>query len=532
MPDDAATGPDSPADSGDGDSDSPAGSGDDDSDTPAGSGDGDSPVAQLAAGAGTGVVGRLGSKALSLVIEVLLTQFLGPSRYGRYVLGKSVARIAQRLAQLGLTQGAVRYGSIHYEADDEDALAGVLTASLVLSAGAGVVAAAAVFALAGPLARSVFGDPALAAPLRWFAAAIPFYVLLEVVAAYFRAFKRIDREQLLTSGLRPVANLALVGGAFLLGYRLAGAVAGFVLTGALAAAVGLSLLLRVHNAPVGFRAGWAGARATARKLLVYSLPMMLVSMSFLVATRTDRLMLGALATSESVGVYNVAATVSLQFSVVISSLLAIFKPIIADVDENRDPERIPELYGVVAKWATYGTVALFVVVALYSARILSVFGPEFTAARDVLAVLPLMYVGGAVFGPCGALLAMTGRERIEVVNGVALVVLNLVGNYLLIPEYGALGAAVAVVLAGTVVNVVQVSLVYRFYGFHPFDPAHILRIAVTVAVVAGVVLVGQDLALVARTAACVALLAGIAGLFYVQIDPAERDLIAGVFAEE
>ena len=189
----------------------------------------DSLVGQLAAGAGAGVVGRLGSKALSLVLEILLTQFLGPSRYGLYVLGKSVARIAQRFAQLGLTEGAVRYGSIHYESDDEDALANTLTASLALSAGAGILAAVLVFGLADPLAEAVFDDPALADPLRWFAAAIPFYVLLEVVAAYFRAFKRIDREQLLTSALRPVANLALVGGAFLLGYRLAGAVAGFVL---------------------------------------------------------------------------------------------------------------------------------------------------------------------------------------------------------------------------------------------------------------------------------------------------------------
>jgi len=488
----------------------------------------DSLVGQLAAGAGAGVVGRLGSKALSLVLEILLTQFLGPSRYGLYVLGKSVARIAQRFAQLGLTEGAVRYGSIHYESDDETRLANTLTASLALSTGAGILAAVLVFALADPLARTVFDDRALADPLRWFAAAIPFYVLLEVVAAYFRAFKRIDREQLLTSALRPVANLALVGGSFLLGYRLAGAVAGFVLTGALGAGVGLYLLLRVHGAPVGFREGLAGARSTARQLLVYSLPMMLVSMSFLVATRTDRLMLGALATTESVGVYNVAATVSLQFSVVISSLIAIFKPIIADVDENRDPGRVPELYGVVAKWATYGTLALFVVVALYSGRILSVFGPEFTAARDVLSVLPLMYVAGAVFGPCGALLAMTGRERIEVVNGVALVVLNLVGNYLLIPEYGALGAAAAVVGAGVLVNVAQVSLVYRFYDFHPFERAHLLRIGVTAAVVAGTVFVGQDLPLVQRTAACVAVLVCLAGLFYVQIDPAERDLIAGV----
>lgn len=489
--------------------------------------DADSLIDQIARGGGVGFVGRIGGKALSMLVQILLTRVLGPAQYGLYVLGQNVASVGRMFADLGLRQGAIRYGSIHYEDEDEKRLAETIVTSVLLSAASGLAMAAFVYAFADPLARVAFDDPDLASVIRLFAFSIPFFILLELAAAYFQAFKLIDRQQLLQNALRPVANLALVGGAFLLGFRLTGAVGAFVLTGVVSSAVGFLLLFGPHDAPLSID-DLTGLRASGRRLLAFSLPMMLIAMSFHLATRTDRLMLGILGTSESVGIYNVAAMVAMQFSLVVSSLIAIFKPIVADVSASGDTERIPELYNTVKKWASYGTLGVFVVVAFFAEPILLVFGSEFTEARVVLYVLPLMYVSGALFGPCGALLTMTGREKIEVVNGLLLVTLNVVLNYLLIPIYGVLGAAIAVVVAGVLTNAVQTAIVYYIYDFHPFDADHLLFVGFFAVVVVGSIALATRLQLLQRSVACAGALLAVGLLFYRQIDDRERELFADV----
>lgn len=485
-------------------------------------------VGRIAKGGGIGFVGRIGSKFLGVLLQVVLTRFLGPSDYGKYVLGLSVAKLTQRFAQLGLGQGAIRFGSVESSGEGESRLAEFVFLSFVASALSGVGIAAILYVFASPLASLAFDDPAMARVLRLFSLAIPFYVLLELCASYFQAFERIDSQQLLTSGIRPVVNILLVAGAFSLGFRLSGAIGAFLAAGMVSSAVGLYILFRIHDAP--FIVGRVADRSDVLvRLLRYSLPMMFIAMSFDIAMRADRLMLGMFIGSESVGIYNVAAMVSLQFGVVISSLITIFKPIIAPVAANGEYERIPPLYNTVKKWASYGTLGLFVVTVLFADVILSVFGESYVASREILYLLPVVYVAGALFGPCSALLTMTDRLKIEMGNGVLLVVLNVVLNVLFIPTYGGLGAALAVVVAGVVTNLAQVGAVYHIFGFHPFDRDHVGFIGVTAIVAIGTVFWGTSLPLLQRALVCVVLLVVLAALFYRQRESAERAMFDRVF---
>jgi O-antigen/teichoic acid export membrane protein len=479
-------------------------------------------VSQLARGTGVGFVGRVGGKALGLVLEALLTRVLGPTVYGLYVLGRSVMSIGRLFATLGLKQGAVRFGSIQYENDDER-LTETIAISLTVSLLSGLVVATAVFLLADRIARTVFGDPSLAPALELFALSLPFYVLLDVIASYLQALKRIDVQQFLQNVLRPIGNLLFIGTAFVLGFRLAGAIGGFLLTGVVSVAVGLYLLSRQGVGLVP--SGASVSRETAVELLTFSVPMMFVSMSYQVSTHADRLMLGMFRDAQSVGIYNVAAIIALQFAIVHMSLLAIVKPLIADTFSNDDDTaRLSFLYNTVKKWSTYGTLVLFVITALYAQTILSVFGSAYTESYVILYVLPLRYVGGSLFGPTGSLLAMTGREKIELLNGLALVSLNIVLNLVLIPPFGPLGAAIAVVSATVVVNAAETVFIRRIYGFHPFDTEHIVLMTVTMGVVITSVWIGTTGSLVERTIACLLTLTGCTVLFYRQINPSERGL--------
>jgi O-antigen/teichoic acid export membrane protein len=72
-------------------------------------------------------------------------------------------------------------------------------------------------------------------------------------------------------------------------------------------------------------------------------------------------------------------------------------------------------------------------------------------------------------GPAGNILTMTGYERIQLVNNLLALGLNIGLNLFLIPRYGILGAAIATSVSLAVLNVLRVIQVIRFIGISPFS---------------------------------------------------------------
>jgi O-antigen/teichoic acid export membrane protein len=68
---------------------------------------------------------------------------------------------------------------------------------------------------------------------------------------------------------------------------------------------------------------------------------------------------------------------------------------------------------------------------------------------------------------------MTGRQNTEVVNSGALLFLNISLNYILIPLYGALGAAIATAISISSVNFLRLMEVYFIFRIHPYNRSYI-----------------------------------------------------------
>jgi len=93
------------------------------------------------------------------------------------------------------------------------------------------------------------------------------------------------------------------------------------------------------------------------------------------------------------------------------------------------------------------TVAALVVVALWGENLLAIFGPEFTGAKLPLLILMACQLARAVFGPSVPLLTVIGAQRQNAALAVAALVVLAIGNVVLAPLYGVLGAAIAVAIA-------------------------------------------------------------------------------------
>jgi len=420
---------------------------------------------EIARGGGIAFLGQIVGKALALLLQFLLTRVLGPAGYGLYALGFSVLGVARMVASLGLQNAVVRFGSMYLDEAGRSRLKGILLLAIGTSLATGVLAAVVLWFLADLIAVGAFDEPNLAAPLRLFSLALPFYTLLIVASHSARVFRRIDYEIIVTQLFRPLLALLVTGVSFLIGYRLIGAVAGFVMSTAMALSLSLFLLHRLFPDLTSR----LKSHCEPSRILGFSLTTLLLGLSYLMLTRTDRIMLGVIRSAAEVGVYNAAAVMAEQATLVLLSFNAIFAPIIASLFHQGRSKELEVLFKTTTKWILALTLPVAFVMVLFARPIMSLFGPSFAAGGSlVLISLGLAQLVNASVGPVELMLTMSGRHKLALVNAVTLGGVNVLLNLLLIPRYGVLGAGIATGISISAVNIVKVIEVYVCYKVHPF----------------------------------------------------------------
>jgi len=443
-------------------------------------------IRKAAQGGGVALAGNLVDKGLRFPLEMLLARVLGAADYGAYSLGYGLALIAGEISLLGLPSGVVRFGALYQGTGDLPRVKGTLQAALVLSTLSGIVAGGGLFVLSSFLS-GVFDMPGLARVLRGFALAFPFYVLTLMTAYAAGALQAIKSQTVVANICRPLAHLALVAGAFLLGLGLLGAVYGFLLSWVVSAGVGLYLLKRIFPDLVsGLRPAYE-----VRTLLRFSVPVLLVGCSYLLLGQTDRIALGYFRASEDLGIYSAAAVISQQAGLITYSFGYIFCPIISDLYHRKEFRDLQRLYKTVTRWIVSVNVVILVLLIVFSQQIMAIFGSEFAAGGSVLVILAAAHLIGYVGGGAlvGYVLRMSGRQDIELINAVVLLLVNIALNLWLVPLFGICGAALATGVSFTVISAVRIAEVYVFLQMHPYDTNyHKPFIAAAAVILLGVVL--------------------------------------------
>jgi len=419
---------------------------------------------QVAKGGGITLFGRVGGKVIKFVFQIFLTRILGASAYGLYSLGYTVLGMSNRFSQLGLNNGVVRFGSMYRGEEDEARLKGTLLISLTLSFLAGIVIAVLLFLFARPISITVFNFPELVPVLRLFSISLPFYTLMFISAHSARIFRKMQYDVGVRLILHPLALIFFSGIAFLLGYQLSGVIYGFLSSSVLSAAVGFYLVVRL------FPELTSGLEPEFefRRILSFSFTVLLTGLSGLLIMRVDRIMLGILSTAKNVGIYNAASVMAGQMTIFLGSMNAIFSPIISDLHNKENIAELEQLFKIVTKWIFTLTFPIFLTFLLFSRPIMGLFGPEFRVGWVVLQGLVFAQLINASVGSSGFMLNMTGHQKIELGNNLVLGMLNVSLNYLLIPRFGIIGAAIATGSALALVNLARLVEVGYHLHFHPY----------------------------------------------------------------
>jgi len=322
-------------------------------------------------------------------------------------------------------------------------------------------------------------------------------VLTSVASIYrvsFRAFEKMQYE-FRTLLARNVLKLCGVLAVLLLGYGIV-AVAAVAIGAAVVDLLVSFWLCRWRIA----RAGVSFDRAFVRGTILKALPLALLPFFGLVYGRTDTVMLSVMSGDAVAGWYSAAANVSMALKPIAHLFLNALLPVMS-VAYVASPESLGRITQRATRYLLILGLGCSVTLSVLAPQVAHLlYGPAFAQTGTALRILGWDVLLTFAYTPFGfALVAANRQARMATAAGLA-AGLNLALNFVLIPYYAHVGAAIA-----TVATKVVLLAAYVWLSRDMVSSVRVSRVLVAPVVAAGLV----GLAYAAFSSANVVLVAGL-----------------------
>jgi len=209
--------------------------------------------------------------------------------------------------------------------------------------------------------------------------------------------------------------------------------------------------------------------------LIFGFPLIFSSLSHMLLNMGNRYILKLLVNYEEVGLYNLGYKVAgvLNMFLIQSFTLGLLPSAYKMYGQKGDKRYYSKMltyFMFVLCWSGLG-------LSLFSKEVIKLLAlnPDYWAAYTVVPVIVLAYVfsGGKSVTSLG--MYLTGKTRFIAYNTIFAMLLNIGLNFLLIPKYGMMGAAIATLITFIVLYVISQIMSNRFYKI-PFDNRKILNL--------------------------------------------------------
>ena len=377
------------------------------------------------------ILGKLARMGIQLGLTAVTARYLGPSAFGLLHYVAAYTGFFLPLCGLGLPDTLV--GELAREPEQAGNLLGTALGLQLLS---GLVSAGAVWAL---VMAAEGGGRAVSAVAAWTALAMALRA-----GEVFRCWLQY-RGQLQAAAMAALGAYCAAAGLRCMLLVSGKGIAWFAFAGAAEAILAGGLLFRAYRRLGGAALGIS--REMAVRMLERSRHFLLPGLLAAVYTQTDRVMLGIWLGDGAVGHYAVAAGLSGGWCFVLAAVTDAMYPEILRAyrtGEEAFRQRNRQLYGTVF----YLSAAVSAVLCLLAEpAVVLLYGEAYRPAGNILRLLTWQTAFSYLGVARNAWVVCRDAQRYLVWVYGSAAVGNLVGNLLLIPRWGALGAVAATLAA-------------------------------------------------------------------------------------
>ena len=430
-------------------------------------------VVDLLRGASIAGILKAFGAILAFGLSVVLGRVLGAEAAGVFFLAFTIATIAATIGRVGLDSAVLRLVAAGASSDSWGEVRTVYRTTLAIGTICSIAVATILYLAADFFAASVFSDPALATPIRIMAVAVIPLSLGVLISRALQGLSRI-RDSVLVFTIFPT-GIALAGTWLLASeWGVNGAIVAYLIAVTAAFIYGWFVWGRaMEKSSSAFQP--RKFPPPIKKLLRSGSHLLIGALLQLVMQMSGTLMLGIWSENADVSRFAVAMRTATLISFVLLAVNMIAQPKFAELYARRDIESLATTAHKATLLMTAFAAPVFLVLVFAPAFVMSIFGSDFASGAVTLQILSVGQFVNVIAGSVGVLLVMSGHEQeyrnVQILAACVVLVLNV----LLIPLYGAIGAAIAATAGVVVQNVFFAILVWTKLGILMINPRSLVQ---------------------------------------------------------
>lgn len=427
-------------------------------------------IKKVAKGAGITFFGTAIGRCLFFTSQVIIARFFSTEVFGLFTLGLTIIRIAEILSCFGIHAGGMRLVSI-YRRDDTARLKGTLISAFIIPFINGILIGSVIYFCASFISETIFHKLKLTGIIKNFAFCIPFVATTGVIGMASRGFHTAKYSVLIKDIIQPSAIIIFIIGFILAGLDISWTINAFTLSYVVGLISGFYLITKqfpeikkITIKPV----------YETKKLLSLSAPLMLNNFLNFLIMWTGTLMLGFMKTPTDVGIYRAASQIPIFLTLILVAFNSIYAPSVAELHHRGQMDRLDKIFKITTRWVFLVAFPASIIIIFSPREIMALFGSNYIeTGASVLIILTIAQLINCVTGGVTYTLSMTGKQNLEMLNSLAMVVINIALNYFLIPKYGSLGAAISTGTSIVAINLIRLLEVFILYRIQPYSTGYI-----------------------------------------------------------
>jgi O-antigen/teichoic acid export membrane protein len=217
------------------------------------------------------------------------------------------------------------------------------------------------------------------------------------------------------------------------------------------------------------------------KLIKYGIVSVLGAGALLLVSRIDIIVISLLLGKASVAFYGIAFFVGNSVSIPTKTSLYNLRPHIAKLWNTRDWLAVETLYKKNSVAQFFVASSLLLLVWLNLDLIYQIIPPKFRVSQWVVLTIGLTEVFVVSTSFNGILLALGKKQQQHLYMAVSLIALTIITDFLLIPYFGLVGAALATLISLVLYNVFKSLAVYFYFNFSSFSASLLKLVLIFIA---------------------------------------------------
>ncbi len=399
---------------------------------------------QAARGGLVSIVGAGTSAVMGFVLTLVLARSFGAAGSGVVLQVIAVFSIALGIARTGMDTTGI-WILPRLALSDVAKVRGAIMALLVPTALVGIVLALVLIGVLPQLGLSGDGDEgAVTAALSQVAWFLPSAAVMMVALAATRGLGNVVPYTVVGAIALPMSRPVAVLLVVVLGGTAVWAALAWAIPlplAMIAALWALWLRLRRHEQRSGVKGSWFPDRGVFTRIWKFALPRWFSSGVEQSIVWFDVILVGAIAGAGAAGVYGAASRFVSAGLIISTAMRMVISPRFSALLSEHKTRAVQELYSTTVTWIVLLGAPIYGLFMFFAPTALGWLGKGFQSGALALIILCAGAITSLLAGNVDSVLMMSGRSGWMAANKSVVLAINIVGNILLVPVWGIVGAA-------------------------------------------------------------------------------------------